>query len=636
MRSRPAPGRRAPRAAAACALLAALAAPARAEVEPRALPVVERYLAATGGREARVAETTQHYKGRIEAAGLRGRWELWVAQPDRWVRTTTLGSLHLREGFDGSVAWRTDLGARSVQLLDAAQVKRSREEGWFLNERWALPGEDGGTIRAGNTSYKGEDVYDAIVIVPPVGSPRKMLVNAKTGFVERVTHESDQYTVEDRPSEYRLLAGRKRPSVYAAPTLLPSDKPVERMTVDSAWVNVPADSALFSPPVLEQRAIAWQRGGGEVRVPFVYSGKSVYVKVSINGAAPAEFMLDTGASLTVLDEDYARSLGLAAEGESSVQGIAAGGEMRFSKVASIALGGAGSAGATLRDFRVARVDLGKSSEILHWRKSVGLLGADFLGRFVVTLDYDSCLVTLRDPASFRYEGGGEALPFELHQGIPVVEMTLDDGCTGKFLVDVGNSFQFVVHGSLVRSCEMIRAKRRKEIEVYGGGIGGGFVATMCRIDSLRIGRFSWPDPVAVLALHTRGIIGSQDYAGNIGNTVLERFRCTFDYSRRTLWLEPGRRFANRERVSRFGALFARFHTRVVAGNILSGSAAQEAGLRWYDEIVAIDGRPIEQWSREEVDRVLEQGEVGSVHRVAYRRFDFEPVKVVEVTLRDVL
>ena len=141
--------------------------------------------------------------------------------------------------------------------------------------------------------------------------------------------------------------------------------------------------------------------------------------------------------------------------------------------------------------------------------------------------------------------------------------------------------------------------------------------------------------MAALSLHTRGMTGSQDIAGNIGNRVLERFKCTIDYARRLLYLEPGRLYDERERVSRFGALFARLGRKVVAGNVLSGSAAYEAGLRWYDEIVAVDGKPLERWTREEVDRLLEAGEVGAVHTITYRRLD-EADKTVEVTLKDVL
>jgi hypothetical protein len=76
----------------------------------------------------------------------------------------------------------------------------------------------------------------------------------------------------------------------------------------------------------------------------------------------------------------------------------------------------------------------------------------------------------------------------------------------------------------------------------GGGIGGGFVGTLCRLDSLQIGPFGWTEPVATLALHTSGGIGSQDISGNIGNDLLERFRCTYDYAHQTLYLDPGKRY----------------------------------------------------------------------------------------------
>jgi hypothetical protein len=426
-----------------------------------------------------------------------------------------------------------------------------------------------------------------------------------------------------------------RPTVFSAPTMLPTDKPVEKIVVDSAWVNVPLDSSFFGPPRLAERTIAWTRTRHAVRIPFSYASQCVVVKASINGRSPEDFILDTGASLTALDRDYANSIGIKGEGEASVEGIAATGEMRFARLRSIGVTGDKGSGATLNDFRVGLIDITEGARVVLWRKPVGLLGADFLSRFVVDLDFDSLSVGLSDPEGWTYDGHGAPIPFELHGNIPIVPVTLDGGCTGKFMVDVGNSFHFVVHGSAVRGCDMIRRKPRHSVEVYGGGVGGGFVSFLCRLDSLRIGPYGWNEPVAALSLHSRGGVGSEDLAGNIGCGVLEKFRCTFDYAHHQLFLEPGARYGQREKVSRFGALLARVGTKVYAGDILNGSAAFEAGIKWFDEIVAIDDRPLEQWTREEVDRLLEQGEVGSVHRITYVRMEDDP-KTVEVTLKDVL
>jgi hypothetical protein len=607
----------------------------RAEIPPPAEAIVKHYVEATGGSALLEAERTVHYKGHIESMGLTGRWEMWTAAPDRWMLRMTLGSLKFREGFDGTTAWRTDLTDKSVQVLSEADAIRSRADGWFRCERWALADQGGGSIRMGSTSYANDDIVDVIEVTPPVGRPRKLSVSRKTGLVVRALYTVDQHTATDRPSTYKKLAGRKRATVYEEPTFVPGEKPFERMVVDSAWANVAVDSAIFSPPAVATRPIAWQLAKGAIRAPFAYVSKAVVVKVSINGAPPADFILDTGASLTAIDRDYAYALGLKPEGDASVGGIAGSGQVRFARVQSIALRGRQGASVALEDFRAMLLDLAEGGRVVMWRKPMGILGADFLSRFVVRIDYDSLAVTFHDPAAFRPGPSDAGIPFELHQGCPIVDLTLDNGCAGKFLVDVGNSFHFTVHGSMVRSCRLIAAKKRRQVEVAGGGVGGGFVGMLCRLDSLRIGPFAWPDPVAALTLYNSGMIGSKEIAGNIGNSVLERFRCTFDYARRVLYLAPGRRFEERERVSRFGALFALVGTTVVAGNILLGSAADEAGLHWFDVIVAIDGRPLEKWTREEIDRVLEEGEIGSEHEVTYRRFDL-PEKTVTVKLKDVL
>jgi hypothetical protein len=451
-----------------------------------------------------------------------------------------------------------------------------------------------------------------------------------------MTYQNDQHDVEEHPRDYRKLGGRRRASVYQSPTLLPSDKPIQRMTVDSVWVNPVVAKGRFSPPEVAARRIAWQGAQGSIRVPFSYGSKAVLVKVSINGASPVNFILDTGASLTAIDLHYARELGIRPEGEAAVQGIAASSGMQFGRIGAIALAGRRGSRVTLRDFRAALLPFTEGTQPVLWKQAYGLLGYDFLSRFVVEIDYDSLIVRLHDPERFRYRGKGQPIPFELYQGIPVVEMAVDENCSGRFLVDVGNSFHTTVHGSMVRACRMFGAKRRKQVQLMGGGIGGGFTVTLCRLDSLRLGPFAWTEPVAGLALHTRGGIGSKDYAGNIGNDLLERFRCTYDYAHRTLYLEPGRRYGHRDKVSRLGVMLVRFENNVYAGNVITGSAGYEAGLRWYDEILAIDGRPALQWTREELDRVLEEGEVGSVHLIKYRRWFEDEEKTVEVTLRDVL
>jgi S1-C subfamily serine protease len=142
------------------------------------------------------------------------------------------------------------------------------------------------------------------------------------------------------------------------------------------------------------------------------------------------------------------------------------------------------------------------------------------------------------------------------------------------------------------------------------------------------------EPVAGLTTHHQGGAGSKEIQGNIGTTVLERFRCTFDYAHGTLWLEPGARYAQREAFTRSGLWFTRWAGVVVVVGVVRHSPAEDAGLKVRDVLRAINGRPIEKWTPEQLDALLQDGNAGTVVKLTYERELHE--ETVELTLADVL
>lgn len=620
---------------ATCALVTPGAAPVHAELRKGVQPIIDQWLAATGGREARDMERRVHMKGRLDAVALHGTWEMWLAAPDRWAMQVKLGSLNIREGYDGRTAWRTDLSARRVRVLEGVELEQAQEDAFFLHERWTEPDQGGAFIRKGSLVLGRESSAQVIEVTPPVGHPRRFFVNAKNGFIERVESERDHQTSVERWLDYHKVAGRKRNMKVAWGLPRWGEKDPEQLEIDSVLVNVPFDEEVFSPPELRERKITWLGAQGATTVPFKYGSRHVWVRVSVNGRPPADFILDTGASLTAFDKDWAFDNGIEPEGQSTVEGMAGTDDMAFARVGSLTLVGGKNRGVRLKDFRAGLVDLGESFEMSLWRKPAGLLGSDFLSRFVLEIDYDSSRVTLHDPETWTPPVDVEPVPMQLFGGIPTVELTLGEGCGGRFLVDVGNSSGLDVHGSAVRRCGLFHGLRRPRVESYGGGIGGGFNVTLCRMDSVQLGPWRWAGPIVGLSLHNQGAVGSNDLAGNIGNGILEKFRCAFDYKHGNLWLEPGARFAEPERLSRLGAFLARGKQWVVVASIVRDSPADDGGLKVYDEVLTIDGRDVLKWTREEIDRVLYDGQTGSVHTFRVRRFDYEE-HTVEVTLRDVL
>ena len=142
------------------------------------------------------------------------------------------------------------------------------------------------------------------------------------------------------------------------------------------------------------------------------------------------------------------------------------------------------------------------------------------------------------------------------------------------------------------------------------------------------------DPVVSLSGATTGALASEDYAGNVGNQILERFACTFDYDHHAVYLEPGEKYGRRDRFSRSGVLLVRFANTVKAGQVLAGSPAAKAGIRVGDRVTAIDGKPVLSYSIDDLEKLFEEGNEG--RKVSFRIERGGKEKDVTVKLRDMI
>ena len=135
-------------------------------------------------------------------------------------------------------------------------------------------------------------------------------------------------------------------------------------------------------------AASLSQAGGEAsrvtRIPFT-PGKPIMVSAKINGGGSAQLMLDTGASVTVINPRVLAGMGIGASEalRGSVRGATGTANVLFVPVQSIEVGGARSG-----RLRVAAhdVDLGQGGD--------GLLGRDFLDQFTVNIDNTAGVVTI--------------------------------------------------------------------------------------------------------------------------------------------------------------------------------------------------------------------------------------------------
>ncbi len=114
-------------------------------------------------------------------------------------------------------------------------------------------------------------------------------------------------------------------------------------------------------------------------IRFSSTNGHMVVPVLLNGSRSADLLFDTGAGITVLSRELARSLGLTPAAGSSIKlkTVAAQVQAQIATLDSITVGDF-----TRADLSVAVVDLNLDSK----RRFEGILGMDFLGNYTIRID----------------------------------------------------------------------------------------------------------------------------------------------------------------------------------------------------------------------------------------------------------
>lgn len=120
-------------------------------------------------------------------------------------------------------------------------------------------------------------------------------------------------------------------------------------------------------------------------------GAALLVPIYLNGEGPFEFVLDTGATITCVDQPLAERLNLPEQrGQIGLgAGVGGAGRVRLVGIDSLRLGAAEASGLTacvldLQQVRAISPDV------------AGLLGLNFLKEFRVTLDFERNILLLQE------------------------------------------------------------------------------------------------------------------------------------------------------------------------------------------------------------------------------------------------
>lgn len=159
-------------------------------------------------------------------------------------------------------------------------------------------------------------------------------------------------------------------------------------------------------------------------------GGRLIVPVWINESGPYHFLLDTGATTTVLDSRLAKRLDLKPERSARVKTFAGDTHLPLAAVDKVAVGPT-----WLADLEVLVVDL---AELVGLERRIqGVLGEDVLARFNYLLDRRNLTISFEEDGELHPDLLGERVPMESRGGMPCVFARAQEPEPLRLIIDSG-------------------------------------------------------------------------------------------------------------------------------------------------------------------------------------------------------
>jgi tetratricopeptide (TPR) repeat protein/predicted aspartyl protease len=333
--------------------------------------------------------------------------------------------------------------------------------------------------------------------------------------------------------DYRAVAGTQLP--FRCVQFSGSKKNAETVLQSIAEDNSISPSQFEMPKESEIARLK----EGPVTIPFEFVGNEVLVTVRINNQKEAKFIVDTGASQSVIDKETAQLIGPYTVSTFSITAGSKAVPLSYTKIPALTLGDV-----TMNDVPALVTDLSSFAPAVG-EKPAGLIGANVLRRFLVTIDYADKKLILSDPKTVTVPEDAHVIHTSPVFGATalVVKGKLDDKTDLNFLVDTGAAFNNLPV-SLAKP--FFSGQILPVGQIYGLD-GQRIDIGSIKLKQLKIGALTLDQPVFAMApdnasSQTSNGLFTAGGMGILGNPIWSQFRMTIDYRNERLILEspPGR------------------------------------------------------------------------------------------------
>jgi hypothetical protein len=336
-------------------------------------------------------------------------------------------------------------------------------------------------------------------------------------------------------------------------------------------------------------------------IPFEIKNGHIYIELKINGSDPLPFVFDTGAAANVMTDHAAESLNIAASGRQTVQGASGSTSIKTANGVTLIVGRIQFEQST---FLILNLDhLADEDTPLS-----GIVGASILNNFIVSINYDQSEIKLYNQSNFEAPKDWEAHSFSLRTyQVPVIEATITlpsgEKLTGPYLVDTGAATTVKFNTPFVRKNELI-SELGDHYPYTSRALSNESTDEVSKLPGYEVFGHTFKDFPVRLSQVRSGVSSRSDVHGILGLHILKRFNTIYDYSRRVMYLKPGKLYNETFALNHDGLKVRKQGGAFLVEAVFKNSAAEKAQIQVGDIINSVDGH--NELTRSEFHRYFQE------------------------------
>lgn len=572
--------------------------------------IIQRQFAACGGIDLLRADQNRYFEGTIAIGGLTGTLKVWNKKPDLSRTEVDLGVFKITEGTSPELSWSAD-GNGKVQIKtkpNETALKRKEVRRRMADYQYADRNSDFFVVSGGNTeNIDGRGCYVVNISNKLNSDTRTDYINTGTFLIEKSILVEGEVTTTTASSDYRSVGELLIP--FQIKQTDQQTGQTQELTITRYESDTAIDSRLFEPPRETGTDFRFAKGSSAENIKFQYRGKHLYLPVMVK-CKERWWILDTGAEMTVIDRAFAEELGLEISGSMAGKGAGGSVDVAFTTLPPFSL-----SGVEFDQQQVAVIDMGSLNRSMDV-KSCGILGFDFLSRFVSRIDYANESLSLFDPATFTYSGNGRQIDAHIKDRLFIIPATLDGNPAGSWMVDIGASLTSLSGAWALRH----GYRERPGVERMGKGAGQEYRAKSIRCEKLTIGGLVIDRPMVSLDVTGSDTTTVSDEMGILGNSVFQNLVMYCDYAKERIIVEPGSNFNKPWQEDHSGLQLMRgANDEVQVWFVATGTPAAKGGFAKDDIIRSINGVDTKHLEGLIPIRALFSGTPGTVYDVVVER-----------------